>query len=86
MTIPDHVTEVEYLDGYRLRMVFADGLVTVLDLVAKLLSEVGPAFEPPRDPALLVQVSVDGKLGTIVWPNAADLPLDPRHDEAVTVA
>lgn len=30
-------------------------------------------FEPLRDPAYFAQVTVDPELGTVVWPNGADL-------------
>jgi hypothetical protein len=86
MTTRYHVTEVEYLDGYRLRLTFADGLVKVLDLEAKLLGEVGPVFEPLRDPAFFAQVRADSEIGTIVWPNGADLAPDALYEEAVATA
>lgn len=86
MTTSYHVTDVEYLDGYRLRLTFADGLVKVLDLEAKLLDAVGPVFEPLRDPTFFAQVRVDHELGTIVWPNGADLAPDALHEQAVAAA
>lgn len=86
MTTPYHVTRAEYLDGYRLRLTFADGLVKVLDLEATLLGEVGPVFEPLRDPAFFARVRVDFELGTIVWPNGADLAPDTLHKQAVAAA
>lgn len=33
----------------------------------------GPVFEPLADPDFFVQVRVDVELGTVVWPNGADL-------------
>jgi hypothetical protein len=33
----------------------------------------GPVFEPLRDVSYFRQVRVDPELGTIVWPNGADL-------------
>jgi hypothetical protein len=80
------VTNAEYLDHYRLWLTFADGLVRVLDLDAKLLGDVGPVFEPLRDPAFFAEVRVDHELGTIVWPNGAELAPDLLHEEAVTAA
>ena len=33
----------------------------------------GAMFEPLRDPEMFRQASVDPELGTVVWPNGADL-------------
>ena len=33
-------------------------------------------FEPLREPAYFAQVCVDRELGTVVWPNGADLDPD----------
>ena len=33
-------------------------------------------FEPLRDPTAFRQVTVDPELGTIVWPNGADMDPD----------
>jgi hypothetical protein len=52
------------------RLEFADGAVRVVDLGPELA---GPVFEPLRDPELFRQVIVDDEVGTIVWPNGADL-------------
>lgn len=68
------VRSVVVLDGYRLRIGFADGTERVVD-VARYLR--GPIFEPlKRDPAAFAAVAVDEKLGTIVWPNGADIDPD----------
>lgn len=79
------VRHVEHLGDYRLRLTFADGLVTEIDLSEKLAGAVGPVFDPLRDPAFFAQVSVDEELGTIVWPNGADLAPDALHAKAVGV-
>lgn len=81
-----HVTSVEYLGGYRLRIGFADGLIADVDLAAKLRGKVGPVFEPLRDKAFFAHAAVDDELGTVVWPNGADLAPDVLHEEAVSVA
>lgn len=42
-----------------------------------------PVFEPLRqDPELFRQVRVDQELGTVVWPNGADLDPDVLHRDA----
>jgi hypothetical protein len=86
MNTPYHVLSVDYLGDYRLRLTFADGLVADVDLREKLLGKVGPIFEPLRDEAFFAQVAVDRELGTVVWPNGADLAPDVLHQQAVSAA
>lgn len=65
---------VEPLDGFRVRLSLSDGSKRELDLEPYLN---GPVFEPLRtDPALFRAVRVDEELGTIVWPNGADIDPD----------
>jgi hypothetical protein len=67
------VIDVKAIDGYRLRLAFSDGAVGEIDLADELWGEV---FEPLREEALFRQARVDPELGTVVWPNGADL--DPE--------
>jgi hypothetical protein len=61
------VTDVEPLDGYRLRVRFASGEERDIDVERYLR---GPVFEPIReDRALFEAVTVDEALGVVVWPN-----------------
>lgn len=64
------VTQVEVLEGYRLRLGFSDGTRRDVDFANELS---GPIFEPLRDPEFFRQVRLDRELGTIVWPNGADI-------------
>jgi hypothetical protein len=74
------ITSVEPLEGFVLRLGFDDGTVRDVDLEADLW---GPVFEPLRDnPQLFREVRVDEELGTIVWPNGADLDPDVLHRDA----
>ena len=86
MSAPYDVQTVEHLGEYRLRLTFADGLVGEVDLATKFAGRVGPVFEALRDPAVFAEVRVDAELGTVTWPNGADLAPDVLHDEAVPVA
>jgi len=61
---------VEYLGDYRLRIRFADGVEGEIDLKDELWGEM---FEPLKDKALFSALHLDSDLGTIVWPNGADL-------------
>jgi len=62
------------LGDYRLQLRFDDGVEGVVDL-APHLSFRG-VFEPFRDPTYFAQVRVDRELGTVTWPNGADLDPD----------
>ena len=66
----DVVVEVKVVEPYVLDVTFADGNTRRVD-VAPLLH--GEMFEPLRDQAVFAAVSVDPVLGTVVWPNGADL-------------
>ncbi len=62
------------LGDFRLHLRFEDGVEGVVDL-APHLSFRG-VFGPLRDPDYFAQVSVDPELGTVAWPNGADLDPD----------
>lgn len=64
------VTKVEVVRDLVVRVQFDDGLTRVVDLDSVLH---GPMFEPVRDPEFFRRVTVDPELGTIVWPNGADI-------------
>ena len=65
---------VRALGDYRLQLRFEDGVEGVVDL-APHLSFRG-VFGPLRDPTYFAQVRVDPDLGTVTWPNGADLDPD----------
>jgi hypothetical protein len=67
---PVSVTSAQVLGHYRLRLGFTDGSSRDVDLTGELR---GPVFEPLADPYFFAQVRVDKELGTVVWPNDADL-------------
>jgi hypothetical protein len=62
------------LDGYRLYLKFEDGVEGVVDLATQLSFR--GVFEPLRDLAYFQVVRVDPDLGTVTWPNRADLDPD----------
>lgn len=75
-----HVIAVEPLGGFVLRLTFDDGAVGEVDLAPVLR---GPIFEPLRNnPELFKKVIVDEELGTIVWPNGADMDPVVLHARA----
>ena len=74
----DDIVEARPLGDYRLYLRYADGAAGELDL-ASLLQFTG-VFEPLRDPKFFALVRVNPDIGTIVWPNGADLCPDVlRH-------
>ena len=68
------ISGVEPLGGFRVRLSLTDGSSRELNL-APFLN--GPVFDAIRtDPAVFQAVHVDEELGTIVWPNGADIDPD----------
>jgi hypothetical protein len=68
------VVSVKLLGGFEVELTFDDGFVRRIDLDPYLH---GPIFQPLRDdPAYFRLVRVDPELGTICWPNSADI--DPE--------
>jgi hypothetical protein len=71
-----HVTGVEVVGDHRLRLRFEDGAEGDVDF--SRLSWRG-IFEPLADPAYFASVALDAELGTIVWPNGADIAPETLH-------
>lgn len=86
MTAPYAITAVEHLAGHRLRLTFADGFTGDVDLSGQFQVPKGPMFKPLRDVAYFAKVAVDSELGTVVWPNGADLAPDVLHEQALSLA
>ena len=74
------VGAVEVVANYRLRLTFADGSTGEVDFSDRQWRGI---FEPLQDPGYFRQVAVDPELGTIVWPNAADIPPETLYELAV---
>jgi hypothetical protein len=68
------VIAVHPLDGYRLQIEFEDGSEGVVDLTEIVTFE--GVFEPLKDRAHFLQVSVNPDVGTICWPGGADIEPD----------
>ncbi|WP_040493444.1 DUF2442 domain-containing protein [Ilumatobacter nonamiensis] len=86
MSAPYEVRAVEHLGGHRLRLTFADGVTGDVDLSDRFAGPVGPMFEPLLEVDYFAQVVVDEELGTVVWPNGADLAPDVLHAQAMSLA
>ena len=68
------VTAVQPLDNYRLKVEFEDGISGIVDLT-KLVPFEG-VFAPLQERDYFVQVRVNAEIGTICWPNEADIDPD----------
>jgi len=62
-----HVTDVEYVEDYKLKLTFNNGARGFVNLEPELYGEI---FEPLRDKSLFKQVFLTSR--TIEWPNGAD--------------
>lgn len=74
------VVQVTPVDGFKLRLRFEDGAEGEVDC-AVLLSFKG-VFAPLKDPAEFAKVRVNPELGTICWPNGADICPDVLYSRA----
>ena len=64
------VVKARYLKDYEVVLTFNTGEIKIVDLKNQLYGEV---FEPLKDLSLFMQFKVDKELGTISWPNGADI-------------
>jgi len=72
------------LKGFDVRLGFTDGTVRTVNLEPYLR---GPIFKPLRqDPEIFRSVQVDKELGTIVWPNGADICPDVLYESLTPAA
>lgn len=71
------VTDFTLVKDYVLNVRFDDGVEQTIDFEPILI---GPLFGPLRDPHVFRQVRVDTDLGTLVWPNGADIDPNVLHD------
>lgn len=68
----------EILGGFEVRITFSDGVVRTVDLFQYLR---GPVFRELHDPQRFNELEVDAHLGTIVWPNGADIDPDVLYGD-----
>ena len=73
------IVEVRALGGHRVHLRFEDGVQGDLDLARMI--EFRGVFEPLEDPREFAKVRVDPEIGTIAWPNGADLDPDVLYAE-----
>ena len=76
---PWRIKAIDVQPGYRLAVTFVDGTNGIADLSLLVAAEHAGIFASLADPKLFGQARVE--LGTIVWPNGADLDPDWLHEE-----
>jgi hypothetical protein len=72
------VIDARYVREFTLWIKFEDGSEGEVDLSPELY---GPVFEPLKDPEYFRRFRVDPELGTIAWPNGADLAPEFLYDK-----
>ncbi len=68
------ITKVKLVGDYKLQITFEDGVDGIIDIAA-LISFKG-IFAPLANPDYFAKVAVNPEIGTICWPNDADLDPD----------
>ena len=75
------VTKAQPLPARRLDLTFEDGLHAVVDMDSIVGTYCG-VFAALLDDHFFQQVKVDPELGTVVWPNGADICPDVLYSAA----
>jgi hypothetical protein len=68
------IIAVKALDNYQLYLRFEDNQEGIINIQQQI--EFNGVFEPLRNPEYFAQVVVNSEIGTIQWPNGADLDPD----------
>jgi hypothetical protein len=71
------VVEVRYVRDYVVWLRFQDGTSGEVDIQPSFK---GPVFEPLREIEFFKRVRVDSEIGTIVWPNGADVAPETLYE------
>ncbi|BAP88398.1 putative uncharacterized protein [Burkholderiales bacterium GJ-E10] len=75
------VIDVQPMAERKLKLRFSDQQVGIVD-VDSIVGEYSGVFSPLLDPGFFQQVRVNDDLGTIMWPNGADLCPDVLYAHA----
>jgi hypothetical protein len=82
--LPVDVVEASAMPGHQIFVRFGDGAEGVVALGQRLAFR--GVFAPLLDEEYFHQVRVDGELGTVVWPNGADLDPVVLHSWVTGIA
>ncbi len=77
-----HVTKLEYLEAYKLRLTFSNQIIQEVDLAQELYGEI---FEPLRDLTQFQQAFLNPETNTIEWPNGADFAPEFLYELGETI-
>lgn len=77
------VIAVRHVRDFVLWVKFEDGTEGDVDLTSSLR---GPVFALLKDVEYFAQVTVDPELGTVVWPNGADIAPETLYDRVRVAA
>ena len=75
------IIDAKPLPNRQLQLVFEDGLKATIDL-DKIIKHYTGVFAPLLEDAFFQQVQLAKELGTIVWPNGADICPDVLYAAA----
>lgn len=73
------IIEVQHLSNFQIYLRFEDGIEGELDLSSFITFD--GIFELLKNPSEFAKVQVHPELGTIVWPNGADLDPDVLYSK-----
>lgn len=74
-----NVTKAEYIDGFRIKVMFNDGNEKVVDLKEYIYSKKHPYFQPLKEIEEFKKFKVHR---TIIWESGADIAPEFLRDEA----
>ena len=77
------VSDVTYVNGYRLKIRFDNSECKLVDLAPHLD---GRIFEPLKDLSYFKRVQVNRDIDTIVWPNNADFAPEFLYEIGETIS
>ena len=75
------ITNVRYVEAYRLVLTFSNGLEAELDFRDRIVGR-GGVFAALEEGDFFRRVSVDPEAKTLVWPNGVDFCPDVLYAEA----
>src|ERR1700722_16728058 len=73
------IKQVNYLNGYKLKILFSDGKTKIVDF-QNWINEGGFYFLPLRDIEFFKKVKMDESNYSICWPNDADVSPDALYE------